>query len=190
MAHVWVKIKSFFSNITIEPLFFFYAMCIGFYAIASKTLYIQKVCKVNFNISEEICNNIQRHEEEQNKVQAYVSQLQAYNDIIQGIIPFVLAIFAGPWSDIYGRRKLMISAVFGYSLCNLVFFLNTLYFYELKAEFLLFEAIQGNQLNILMGTLKTVVPNIFCTNSLFCRLHGRLNHVLFGQLFVFGRHLW
>ena len=156
MVQVWVKIKSVFSNITIEPLFFFYAMCIGFYAIASKTLYIQKVCKVNFNISEEICNNIQRHEEEQNNVQAYVSQLQAYNDIIQGIIPFVLAIFAGPWSDIYGRRNLMISAVFGYSLCNLVFFLNTLYFYELKAEFLLFEAIQGNQMNIPIRRLKTV----------------------------------
>ena len=40
-------IRYVVSNITVEPLFLLFAMCIGFYAIASSTLYIQKVCKVN-----------------------------------------------------------------------------------------------------------------------------------------------
>ena len=62
------KIKYILRNITIEPVFFIFAMCFGFYIIASSQLYIDKVCKVNSNISEDICNNIQKHEEEQERI--------------------------------------------------------------------------------------------------------------------------
>ena len=41
MSWLWSKIKLIVTNITVEPLFLLYAMCIGFYAIAAQTLYIQ-----------------------------------------------------------------------------------------------------------------------------------------------------
>lgn len=137
------KVKDFFKNITIEPLFLLFSLCIGFFAIAASTLYIQKVCKVNLNISAEICDEIQKHKDEQVRVQQYVSQLQLYSEIIQAVPGCIFTLFAGPWSDIHGRRTLMICSVFGYVLCNAVFLVNTIWFYELKAEFLLFECLQG-----------------------------------------------
>ena len=73
------RVKEVFSNITIEPIFFLFSLNLGFYIIVSKNLYVEKVCRVNLNFTDEVCNNIQQHEDEQVKVQEYVSSLQAYN---------------------------------------------------------------------------------------------------------------
>ena len=83
MQRLKLKCKEIWKGITIEPVFFFFALAHGFYAIISKTLYISKVCNVNLNYSLEICDNIQNHTEAQIEVQKYVSTLQAYNSVIQ-----------------------------------------------------------------------------------------------------------
>ena len=43
------KLKNVVTNITVEPALLLFAICGGFFYIASKNLYIQKVCKVNLN---------------------------------------------------------------------------------------------------------------------------------------------
>ena len=83
MQRLKLKCKEIWEGITIEPVFFFFALAHGFYAIISKTLYISKVCNVNLNYSLEICDHIQNHTEVQIEVQKYVSTLQAYNSVIQ-----------------------------------------------------------------------------------------------------------
>ena len=85
----------------------------------------------------------QEHKEEQVEVQKYVSSLQVKNDVIQAIPACVYVLFAGPWSDRYGRKFLICCCLFGYVIANGVFLINLYFFYELKAEFLLFEALQG-----------------------------------------------
>ena len=142
-ASVATKLRWFFGQITIEPLFLFYALNYGFYVLAAKHLYVEKVCRVNLNMSAEICHDLQQHKEEQAEVQKYVSELAVYTEVIQAIPSCMLALFAGPWSDRYGRKPLMMFSVFGYLFCNGMFLLNTIYFYELKAEYLLLECLQG-----------------------------------------------
>ena len=131
-------------NITVEPLFFLFTLNYGLFYIVSQTLYIEKVCRVNLSINETICDEIQKHNEEQIQVQKYSASLKMYNSLLQSIPGALYLLIAGPLSDIYGRKPFIAFALFGYVLNNAVFLINGYFFYQLKAEYLLFECLQGN----------------------------------------------
>ncbi len=101
-----------------------------------------QVCKVNFALGDEICNDLQHNREEQVRVQKYVSTLKIWNRVIEAVPAVLFTLFAGPWSDTHGRKFLIFFSVFGSIICNAIFMLNAYFFYELKAEYLLFEALK------------------------------------------------
>ena len=81
----------------------------------------------------------QMHKEEQAEVQKYVSQLKIYSSVLQAVPSIIFTLFAGSWSDIHGRKALIVTSTLGYIISNGIFMLNAYFFYELKAEYLLLE---------------------------------------------------
>jgi uncharacterized protein YwqG len=78
-------VRLFFSSITIEPAYLIMAIQIGLSSITSAELYINKVCKVNLALGEEICDNIQQHKEQQEKANLsdhFYAQLICQNTLI------------------------------------------------------------------------------------------------------------
>ena len=121
-------------KVSLEPVFFLYCVNIGLTVISTQGLYLDKACKVNLNHTEEICDNIHDHSDIQKETQKYVSEIQAYNGMLQSAPAIIFTLFAGPMSDTYGRKPLLISSLFGYFVLNIVFLVNAFWFYELKVK--------------------------------------------------------
>ena len=68
----------------------------------------------------------------QTETQKYVSEIQAYNGMLQSAPGIVFTLFAGPLTDSFGRKPLIISALFGYLLLDIIFLVNAYWFFELK----------------------------------------------------------
>ena len=61
-----------------------------------------------------------------------MSEIQAYNGMLQSAPGIVFTLFAGPLTDSFGRKPLIISALFGYLLLDIIFLVNAYWFFELK----------------------------------------------------------
>ena len=88
--------------------------------------------RVNLNYSSEICDNINNHTEIQIETQKLVSGIQAYNGFLQNVPSLIFTLFAGPLSDTYGRKPLIVISLFGYFILNISHLINSIWFNELK----------------------------------------------------------
>ena len=158
------KIKFLCKQTTLEPVCFIFALNFGFYAIASTQLYVEKMCTVNMNLPREVCDNIQNRSyvpppplnrtEIQSTLQEKTTRLKWQSKVIQAVPPLFYSLIAGPWCDKHGRKPLIIISIFGYAIANTVFLINTIWWYELKAEYILFECLQGNHKNHFLKAIK------------------------------------
>ncbi len=69
-------------------------------------------------------------------------QVKAYSGMLQAVPGVVFTLLAGPLSDRYGRRPLLIAALAGYVILQLVFLVNSIWLEELAVEYLLLECLQ------------------------------------------------
>ena len=131
--------KSVIGSIMLEPVAFLLMTFVGLIMLTSQELYLMKACKVNLNFTDVECENINNHSDVQIATQKYVSEIQAYNGVLQSAPGIILAFFAGPLSDKFGRKPLLIFSLFGYLILSIVFLINSFWFDELKVNLELLE---------------------------------------------------
>jgi len=149
------KCKHFFTNITLEPVMLFYGIVGSIDRVASSQLLFDKTCYNDFNFTDEICNDLQQHKENETSVGNEVAQFQVYESIVDHLFPIICSFFLGSWSDTFGRKYLL----YFYFLMRLVegsaMLLNA-HFMAWPKEFLLFTvnlpvALSGGYITYSMG---------------------------------------
>ncbi len=150
------KLKTMFTHITVEPIYFAYAITFSMNHMASQELYIQKVCLVNMGYEEDVCDNLPYNTDEQNNVQQVTAKFQTARRLMGLFMSLAITFLAGPWSDRHGRKPIIILTIIGSVIESLVYNLNSIWFKQLKAEFVLFE-VMGDCL----GGLATITMATF-----------------------------
>ena len=97
----------------------------GLYSIIVTNLYLDKVCRVDLNLSDAVCSNLSIHLKESNMVQVVVTRLELYNTLITCLPCILASSLLAAWSDSTGRRKpLVVLSTLGNFLYIILCILN------------------------------------------------------------------
>lgn len=90
-------------RVTVEPSLFLYMMAFMVTAVVENVYFNYKSCTANHGFSHEICIELEKHQDVKKMVQKTTSNFLQNNNIAGHIIPIVLALFMGSFSDRRGR---------------------------------------------------------------------------------------
>ncbi|XP_050538933.1 uncharacterized protein LOC126904197 isoform X2 [Daktulosphaira vitifoliae] len=135
------KIKYVIQNITVEPILAIFQISSVLSSLTTQNLNLQKACRVNLNMSREICSGLENkslthlYKKESIEVQQIVANVLIWQTVIQSSIPCILIIFIGSWSDRNNKRKpFMLLPIFGEIVRTIGLLLCVYYFYEFPIE--------------------------------------------------------
>lgn len=92
-----------------------YMMAFMTTSVVEQAFFVNKACRVNHGLNTTICDNLTADEyKDLNKeVQVTVSNFHLYNDIAGHVVPIILALFMGAWSDKRGRKLPLLIGLVG-----------------------------------------------------------------------------
>lgn len=136
------KICEIVKNLSVEPILFCYSWPSMMASIAMQNLNLEKACRVNLKYTEAICdamsirNKTGYSEHDEQETQKIVASINGYKSIMQSVLPIVILLFLGSWSDRHARRKpCMILPLVGEIGTTVGSLISLYFFYELPVEF-------------------------------------------------------
>lgn len=114
-ASCWARTVRAARSITVEPILFSYMFAFMLTSVVEQTFYVDRACRVHLNFSDSVCTHIKdkEHRSELDLVQTEVASFHQYNGIVSNVVPFVLALFLGSWSDRRGRKLFLLLGLAG-----------------------------------------------------------------------------
>lgn len=131
-------IRSIFTFFTVEPFLLFYVLPTILSSVAMQKFNMEKACRVDLNMTEEICTKVVNGEADDNitidaltQASILVADMTAWRDPLQTGIPAIFILFVGAWSDKTGNRKaLLLTPVIGEIGSLIGLLVGTYYFLE------------------------------------------------------------
>ena len=105
-----------------------------------QNLLIDKVCLVNLNYDPAICSNLTNFKDNEKEVEKVVASINMYLNVLMSIPAIIVSLFLGPWSDVNGRKPLLIFPQIGTMLVQSIYVFNA-YQTSLPGEFILLASI-------------------------------------------------
>lgn len=163
-----------------------------------------QTCRVTLNQTESLCkllgtaNQTQEIKDLEARTQPYTANLQMVKSMVEQIIPALLSLFIGPWSDKYGRKPVIYWPALGFVflyLSNATITVISNYYFPVSPWFFLvgsfFVAFSGGICALLTGMFAHITDTTVEKNRDF-RM-GLLEGAIYCGLFVgsmTGGHLF
>ncbi|KAG6464811.1 hypothetical protein O3G_MSEX014745 [Manduca sexta] len=139
------RFGQFLSNITVEPVAFLALFSNILSSVATQTLGLEKTCRVSLGLDDKICDSLRAQNQSNNftvyerMVQEYYSNQLLWKSALQALLPLIMLLFVGGWSDATGKRKsIMMVVLSGEIMQCLSNIINVIFFYEIPLQVLLF----------------------------------------------------
>lgn len=120
------KYLGWIRHISVEPTMWLYMMAFMITSVVEQDFFSYKACRVDHGLSEEICANLKANKTLKSIVQVTVSEFHQWNGIAGHVVPIILALFFGNWSDKRGRKLPLILGLFGKFIYSFMIIVNTL----------------------------------------------------------------
>ncbi|XP_029726146.1 proton-coupled folate transporter [Aedes albopictus] len=120
-----VRAERWYHKITVEPSMFLYMMAFMLTSVIEQVFFLYKACTVNHGYSHDICINIESYQDIKKEVQITTSTFHMWNNIAMYVVPIVLALFLGAWSDRRGRKLPLILGLIGKFVYSVMIVVNT-----------------------------------------------------------------
>lgn len=118
----WIKYVS------VEPTMWLYMMAFTFTSIVEQDFFRYKACRVDHGYSEEVCMKLNDDDNKaiKTKVQMTVAEFHQWNDIAGHVVPIILAMFYGNWSDRRGRKLPLLLGLTGKLIYSFMIVINSM----------------------------------------------------------------
>lgn len=146
--------QAFLGWVRVEPVVAASLFGLGLNMALADNLWLDKICKVHFNLSEAVCCALTQHPREEEEVQRLANRYRVYGKVMQQVPAAAMVLLMGGCSDALDRRLPLLWCHTGYLMMALASVANV-YWWWLPPQLLLLNhlllGMAGGTLVLVMG---------------------------------------